>query len=354
LIGTSAPAGPTRLFHADRGDARERLDLVLVRHLADLPEVSRTRIQAWIEGGLVRVNGEAAAKAAERVGQGDAVEVVLPPPPPPPRPRAAAEELPLALLYEDEQLLAVDKPAGLVVHPAFGHRRGTLVNALLWHARAWGEGARRPSLVHRLDKDTSGVLLVAKTAAAHASLVRAMKARTVRKEYLAIVYGRPRQASGKIERRIGRDPGDRRRMAAVASEGREARTLYERLATTPPGEPPLSLLRCFLQTGRTHQIRVHLQAHGLPLVGDPLYSAPRHKGIADPALAALCRGFPRQALHAHRLTIRHPATGVALTFEAPIPTDFAELAAAAGLAVPTSSGALRSSAVGVEWTAEER
>jgi len=327
--------GPTRLFHADRGDARERLDRVLVRHLADLPEVSRTQIQAWIEGGRVRVNGAAAAKAAERVGQGDAVEVVLPPPPPP-RPRAEAEELPLSVLYEDEHLLAVDKPAGLVVHPAFGHRRGTLVNALLWHARAWGDEARRPTLVHRLDKDTSGVLLVAKTAAAHASLARAMKARTIKKEYLAIVYGRPRKASVRIERRIGRDPADRKRMMVSEAAGQQALTLYEQLATTAPDAAPLSLLRCLLQTGRTHQIRVHLQAHGLPLVGDPLYSAPRYKGIDDPALAALCREFPRQALHAHRVTFRHPATGAAVTVGAPVPDDLAALAAAAGLALPTT------------------
>jgi 23S rRNA pseudouridine1911/1915/1917 synthase len=196
----------------------------------------------------------------------------------------------------------------------------------------------RPGLVHRLDRDTSGVLLVAKSRAAHAGLARAIKARALRKDYLAVVYGRPPLVRGRIELKLLRDPLDRRRVAASRTEGRSAATLYELLAESCPGRGDdggragwLSLLRCRLVTGRTHQIRVHLAALGLPIVGDPLYGEPRHRGLADPALAALCRDFPRQALHAWRLGLRHPVTGQALALRAPLPADLGRLLRAAGL-----------------------
>lgn len=313
-----------RTFRADRGDARERLDRVLQRHLADRPEITRARLQAWIAEGLVRVNGAVAAKPASRLALGDEVEIVLPPPPP--RRPVTAQEMPLSVLYEDEHLLALDKPPDLVVHPTPGHREGTLINALCWLAREWGEGGR-PGLVNRLDKGTSGVVLVAKTPAVHGALARALRSRTAEKEYLAVAYGATPFPKGRIELKILRDPQDRRRMTTSKVEGRDSLTLYERLAEGGG----LTLLRCVLKTGRTHQIRVHLKSLRLPLVGDPLYGEPRWKGIVDQNLAALCRGLSRQALHARRLAFVHPATGAPLEIVAPVPADLSGLLAAAGL-----------------------
>jgi 23S rRNA pseudouridine1911/1915/1917 synthase len=346
---TAVPAVPPTAadcrsrWRADRGDAGRRLDRALVRHFAGLPGLSRSQLQGWIAAGRVRVNGAVIRRAAGRLGLGDELEVELPGPPPSRR-RArplAAQPMPLAILYEDEHLLALDKPAGLVVHPTGRYRDGTLVNALAWHLGdgAAAAGAVRPGLVHRLDRETSGVLLVAKSRAAHAGLARAIKARALQKDYLAVVYGSPPLPRGRIELRLLRDPLDRRRVAASRTEGRSAATLYELLAETCcPGRGDdggragwLSLLRCRLVTGRTHQIRVHLAALGLPIVGDPLYGEPRHRGIADPALAAVCRDFPRQALHAWRLALRHPVTGEVLALEAPLPADLGRLLRAAGL-----------------------
>jgi 23S rRNA pseudouridine1911/1915/1917 synthase len=343
----TAEAGATRIWRADRGDVRHRLDHALLRHLAGLPGLSRSRVQSWVAAGLVRVNGAPATRPAGRLAAGDEVEVQLPPPPPAPPP-LAADELPLSILYEDEHLLAVDKPAGLVVHPTARRRRGTLLNALLWHLRpalceppSAAPAGARPGLVNRLDRDTSGVVLVAKSRAAHAGLARAMKQRSMEKDYLAVVYGRAPLRKGRIDLDLLRDPHDRRRITplpAAASagapppQGRNAVTLYEVLAEVQhPAGAWLSLLRCRLVTGRTHQIRVHLAAVGLPIVGDPLYGEPRHRGIADPALAAACRDFPRQALHARRLALRHPLTRQQLELQAPIPADLRRLLHAAGL-----------------------
>lgn len=337
-------------WRADRGDAAGRLDRAIVRHFAGLPAVSRSQVQGWIGAGRVRVNGVVAPRPAGRVAAGDDLEVELPAPPPPRRGSrpVPAQQLPLAILYEDEHLLAIDKPAGLVVHPTGRYRDGTLVNALAWYLRE-GENqppAVRPGLVHRLDRDTSGVLLVAKSPAAHAGLARAIRARALQKDYLALVYGRAPLPKGRIELKLRRDPRDRRRVAASRTEGLNAATLYELLAEIRPGHPPgpggsgdedggrdvrLSLLRCRLVTGRTHQIRVHLAAVGLPIVGDPVYGEPRHRGVADAALAGACRDFPRQALHAWRLGLRHPVTGRQLALEAPLPADLRGLLRAAGL-----------------------
>jgi 23S rRNA pseudouridine1911/1915/1917 synthase len=314
----------TRTFRADRGDDRERIDRVLQRHLADRPDITRSRIQTWIGEGLVRVNGTPAAKPSSRLIVGDVVEVELPPPPE--RRAPAAQEMPLSVLYEDEHLLALDKPPGIVVHPAPGHREGTLINALLWRARDWKEG-QNPGLVNRLDRGTSGVLLVAKTPALHASLARHLRRRDAEKEYLAVIYGATPFDPGRIELKILRDPEDRTRRVTSRTEGRDSVTLYERLAAASG----LTLLRCRLLTGRTHQIRVHLKSQGWPIVGDPVYGEPRWKGIAEPGLAALCRDFPRQALHALRLSFIHPATGAPLEIAAPVPPDLEALLAAAGL-----------------------
>ncbi|MFL6232817.1 MAG: RluA family pseudouridine synthase [Thermoanaerobaculia bacterium] len=313
-----------RTFRADRGDDRERIDRVLQRHLADRPDITRSRIQSWIGEGLVRVNGAPAAKPSSRVIVGDVVEVPLPPPPE--RRVVAAQEMPLTVLYEDEHLLALDKPPGIVVHPAPGHREGTLINALLWRARDWGEG-QNPGLVNRLDRGTSGVLLVAKTPAIHASLARHLRRRDAEKEYLAVVYGTTPSALGRIELKILRDPEDPKRRTTSKTEGRDSVTLYKRMAEASG----LTLLRCRLLTGRTHQIRVHLKSQGWPIVGDPVYGEPRWKGIAESRLAALCRDFPRQALHALRLSFIHPATGAPLEVVAPVPADLEALLDAAGL-----------------------
>ena len=313
-----------RTFRADRGDDRERIDRVLQRHLADRPDITRSRIQGWIGEGLVRVNGIPAAKPSSRLIVGDVVEVALPPPPE--RRAVAAQEMPLSVLFEDEHLLALDKPPGIVVHPAPGHREGTLINALLWRARDWAEG-QSPGLVNRLDRGTSGVLLAAKTPAVHAALARSLRRRDAGKEYLAVVYGATPSALGRIERKILRDRQDRKRMTTSRTEGRDSVTLYERMAEASG----LTLLRCRLLTGRTHQIRVHLKSQGWPVVGDPVYGEPRWKGIAEPELAALCRDFPRQALHALRLAFVHPATGAPLEIVAPVPADLETLLATAGL-----------------------
>jgi 23S rRNA pseudouridine1911/1915/1917 synthase len=319
------PALPeSRTFRADRGDDRERLDRVLRRHLADRPDVSRARLQAWIGEGLVRINGTPAAKPSSRLALGDRVEVPLPSPPE--RRAILAEEMPLAVLFEDEHLLALDKPPGLVVHPSPGHREGTLINALMWRARDWEQG-RRPGLVNRLDRGTSGVLLAAKTPAIHTALARSLRHRDAEKEYLAVIYGTPPLPQGRIELKILRDPADFKLRTTSKSEGKDSVTLYRRIAEAHG----LTLLRCRLLTGRTHQIRVHLQSQGWPIVGDPLYGEPRWKGIADSSVAAVCAGFPRQALHALRLSLIHPATGAPLEIVAPVPEDMAALLAVASL-----------------------
>jgi 23S rRNA pseudouridine1911/1915/1917 synthase len=316
-----------RRFQVGAPSAGTRLDLFLVSTCSDL---SRARIQKLIEEGAVRLSG-GPAKRSHVVRAGDEVEVEVP------EPRETVvlpEDIPLSILYEDEHLLAIDKPAGLVVHPAPGHASGTLVNALLHHIRDWkGVGGElRPGIVHRLDRDTSGVLLVAKTDVAHASLSRQMKKRSMRKEYLALVAGVPRVRKGEVAFAIGRDPRDRKRMKAfrAAEEppagAREARTLYEiEREWFPLG---LTLLRCRLVTGRTHQIRVHLAASNLPVVGDPAYGKPRYERVRDPDLKNRLALFPRQALHAERIGFRHPATGEPLEIAAPLPGDLAGLLAA--------------------------
>jgi 23S rRNA pseudouridine1911/1915/1917 synthase len=324
---------PRRTIRADRGDAGERLDRVLLRHLNDLPEASRTKIQEWIEGGYVSIGGKRPKKTSEKVKTGDEIEVRLPAPPPP-RPDLVAQDIPLSILFEDSEILVLNKPPGLVVHPAVGHRDGTLVNALLHRSKEWAGPADRPGLVHRLDKDTSGVLVVAKTERAMAVLGRAIKERFLEKEYLALVYGKAPLRKGRIDLKIRRDPADRKRMAVSKSEGRDSSTLYEILSESSGSLSGLTLLKCGLVTGRTHQIRVHLKALHLPIVGDPTYGSPRWKGIKDETLRELCRTFPRQALHAWHITLTHPSTGERLTFTAPVPGDVKALLEAAGLAPP--------------------
>jgi 23S rRNA pseudouridine1911/1915/1917 synthase len=283
----------------------------------------------------VRVNGAPVARAARRLALGDVVSVEALP-----RPARAipqAESVPLEILYEDEDLLVVVKPAGIVVHPTAGTRGGTVINALLGHAAA--RGATRtwqPHLVHRLDRGTSGVLAVAKSGDVHAALQRAHH--TSVKDYLAVVWGSPSPGRGTLAARLGRDPLDRRRVVARAS-GTPAETSYRCLARSAGRRRGLSLLACRLHTGRTHQIRVHLADAGWPIVGDAEYGRPPRARIADPALDRHVRRFPRPALHAWQLTLRLPWSGRELTFEAPPPADMAAVLALAGLAVPSSADA---------------
>jgi 23S rRNA pseudouridine1911/1915/1917 synthase len=239
-------------------------------------------------------------------------------------------DLDLDVLFEDDYLLAINKPAGLVVHPTHAHASGTLLNALMWHARTW-PADHRPSIVGRLDKLTSGVVMVAKTAMMHAALQRAMSGDDCAKEYLGVVYGRVNPPSGRIVLRLARDQEDRRKVAASANVGAASITYYERVARVDAPPVGLALLRCRLGTGRTHQIRAHLAAQGFPLVGDPVYTGPRRVAIADAELSAVLRAFPRQALHAWRLSLVHPIARHTLTIEAPLPSDISMLLDVSGL-----------------------
>ncbi len=296
---------PARILEIPAECAGLRLDQALARLL---PEHSRSRLAAWVKQGKVSLN-DTAADARRKVWGGERVAIAAVA-----LPEEAAqqpEDIPLTVVYEDGHVLVVNKPAGLVAHPGSGNWQGTLLNALLHHAPQLA-GVPRAGIVHRLDKDTSGLLVVAKTLEAQTDLVRQLAARTVKRQYLALAHGRVAR-DGLVDAPIGRHPVQRTKMAVVAS-GRAARTHYrvlERFAQA-------TLLECALETGRTHQIRVHMAELGHPLVGDPVYG-PRRR--AQGALA----DFPRQALHAWRLALVHPATGAEQAWEAPLPEDFAEL-----------------------------
>ena len=246
---------------------------------------------------------------------------------PAPKPAGALpEDIPLRIVHEDPFLLVVDKPAGMVVHPAAGHSGGTLVNALLHHCRDLSGigGVLRPGIVHRLDKETSGLLVVAKSDEAHRGLAGQFKRREVRKTYQAIVYGDPKTDGGRIEAPVGRHPTDRKRMSTQSRRGKGAATVWrvrERFGA-------FSLLEVEIETGRTHQIRVHLADIGHPVVGDRIYGgAGRSRTVADPGVRARIRALDRQALHARRLSFAHPVTGEALQFTAPLPEELASLCA---------------------------
>jgi 23S rRNA pseudouridine1911/1915/1917 synthase len=303
-------------------DAGQRLDRFLQTRL---PELSRTRLQRLIAEGRVRVDG-GAARASQRLRSGARVTVEVPPPEPL---ALVPEPIPLDILYEDAHLLVVNKPPGLVVHPGAGHATGTLVHALLAHcgpALSGIGGARRPGIVHRLDRGTSGLLVVAKTDAAHQALARALRARAVERRYLALVHGRVPHAEGRIEAAIGRDPRDRLRMAVrPAGRGRPALTRY-RVLERFAAPVPLTWLEVTLGTGRTHQIRVHLAHLGCPVVGDRTYGR-RRAGAAAAALGPWVTALGGLALHAAGLAFVHPATGQRLRFEAAPPPALADLLA---------------------------
>jgi len=287
-------------FTADRGDSHLRLDRALVRRATTVSRMSRSRAQSWIDEGLVTVDGVRAARASIKVREGATVIVTLPSTAglrEAPRPEA----LPLDVLYEDDDLLAVNKPAGMVVHPSFRNASGTILNAVLWRYRDRPDV--RPGLVSRLDKDTSGVLLVALSPGVHARIQRDGRAGRVVKEYMAVVRGTPHPDQGTIALSLAHDPADRRRII-VDPNGMSSETRYRVMACADG----YAVVACELVTGRTHQIRVHLAARGWPVAGDVVY------GRLDP-------GIGRQALHAWRISLPHPASRCQLTVEAPVPRD---------------------------------
>ena len=302
--------------------ARHRLDRVL----ADaIPALSRSRLKGLIEGGGVTREGDAAAtEPSDKVKAGEVYAVAVPPARPAiPQPQT----IPLSVVYEDGDLIVIDKPVGLVVHPAAGHPDGTLVNALLAHcgdSLSGIGGVTRPGIVHRLDKDTSGLMLAAKNDAAHRNLSRQLEARTLKRRYKALVWGTPAPRQGTIEGAIGRNPANRKKMAVVKIGGKAALTRYRVLG---PVGAKASLIECRLSTGRTHQIRVHMAEIGHPVIGDPLYGGGakrRLKGAPEDIRQVLTK-FDHQALHAYLIGFKHPSSGDLLQFESEIPNDFSEL-----------------------------
>jgi 23S rRNA pseudouridine1911/1915/1917 synthase len=301
--------------------AGARLDQALAQLL---PQHSRNRLKGWIEAGQVMVGATVVVSPRHKLHGGEMVAVIEVPAAA--DDRVAAQAIPLAIVYEDDALLVLDKPAGLVVHPGSGNRDGTLQNALLHHAPALAT-LPRAGIVHRLDKDTSGLMVVAKTETAQVDLVRQLAARSVKREYIAVVFGDLARATT-IDAPIGRHPTQRTEMAVVTA-GKPARThvdVLERFGAA-------TLVQCRLETGRTHQIRVHLTALGHPLLGDPTYRGRRRPGLPLPAAAF---SFPRQALHARRLGLVHPVARAPMQWESPAPADLAALIAAlrAGATAP--------------------
>lgn len=289
-------------YDIDPACVKKRLDVFLTQVQSD---ISRSYVQKLIEGNQVQVNNSP-ARSSYKLKVGDHVEFTVPDPTPL---DVKAEAIALHIVYEDKSLLVIDKPAGMVVHPAPGHYSGTLVNALLHHCSdlAGIGGVERPGIVHRLDKDTSGLVAVAKTDAAHQSLSKQFKDREIQKVYLALVAGRVKNSSGTINSPIGRHRVHRKKMASNIPNGREALTRYELIERFDK----FSYLRLYPKTGRTHQIRVHLASIGHPILGDTLYGGNTKQ-------------LPRQALHAHILQLKHPHTGEMMTFSAPLPPDMAD------------------------------
>jgi len=304
------------IIEATIGEAQSgmRLDKALAELL---PDLSRERLKALIVEGQVSAGGRS-LNPSMKVAPGQSFAITLPPPV---EAEAAAQNIPLVIVHEDADLIVIDKPAGLVVHPAAGNLDGTLVNALLHHCRGQLSGiggVARPGIVHRIDKDTSGLLVVAKTDRAHEGLAQQFQAHSIDRLYAAIVYGVPQPAAGIVDAWIGRSDADRKKMA-VHREGRgkHAVTHYRTVKRLRGA----ALVECRLETGRTHQVRVHMAHIGHPLIGDPVYG--RHKKGFKTILETL--GFKRQALHAERLGFIHPVTGQKLSFDSALPTDMQEL-----------------------------
>lgn len=313
--------------------AGQRLDQFLAAVLA--PDLSRSRVQALIRDGRVTVGADAIREPKHRLSGGEEIAIDLPEPEPA---EPEAEDIPLSILHEDSDLIVIDKPAGLVVHPGAGNPAGTLVNALLHHC---GDtlsgigGVRRPGIVHRLDKDTSGVMVVAKNDAAHRSLSEAFadhgRDGELERAYLAFVWGEPDPATGRIDAPLGRAGADRTLRAVVPAgraDARHAVTRYKVLERFGPGRPAMvSLVECRLETGRTHQIRVHMGHIGHPLLADPAYGRAFATKVnrLPPRAAGMVKALGRQALHAALLAFRHPSSGATMRFDTPLPGDLLEL-----------------------------
>lgn len=318
-LSQSSSLGPqSYTLHVTAFEAGVRLDKYLASHLSNL---SRSQLQRLIQEGQVWTS-HGKPTASSRVLAGEVVSVQVPPPRPA---RPAAEAIPLHIVYEDEALLVVNKPSGLVVHPAPGHHGGTLVNALLYqcHTLSGVGGEIRPGIVHRLDKDTSGLLLVAKNDRSHRHLADQLKARRLKRRYVALVRGQLLESRGTIDAPVGRHPRQRKKMAVVDGHGRAARTHYQ----VRQAWGPVSLLQVCLETGRTHQIRVHLAHVGHPVLGDSVYGSGNWRVPGDPGLERALRAFPRQALHAEQVRFQHPESGAWIVFTAPLPDDMATLIA---------------------------
>ncbi len=304
----------TLSFQVNENDAGARLDAYLA---AQIDGWSRARLQRLIEAGDVLVNSKQ-AKPSYKVTARDEIEVELAPPP---ASNFTPENIPLEIVFEDDHVIVINKPAGLVVHPAAGIHSGTLANALAYHFQQLSNaGSIRPGIVHRLDKDTSGLLVAAKTESGHENLSDQFRAREVFKSYVALVYGVVKQGSGRIEQPIARDPRNRTRMAIVPG-GRGALSLYK----TRRSYNSFTLLDVELRTGRTHQIRVHLSWLKHPVVGDELYAGGRDNNVQDVQLRAQIRKLKRQFLHAEKLGFRHPQTGEPMQFTAPLPAELTSL-----------------------------
>lgn len=308
----------------------DRLDKALA---AGLPGLSRSRIQALLEQGCVREGGQTGGRTIKdpslRVKPGQTFDVFIPEAEPA---QPEAQDIPLDVIYEDEDVLVIDKPAGLVVHPAAGNPDNTLVNALLAHcgdSLSGIGGVKRPGIVHRLDKDTSGLMVVAKNDRAHHALTEQFAGRSLSRTYQALVWGVPSPREGRIEGNIGRSSADRKKMAVVAQGGKHAATRYRVVKAFGTA---LALVECVLETGRTHQIRVHMAHIGHPVVGDPLYgkgragrAGGRHASTVPEPVRGLLVGFPRQALHAVGLSFRHPAGGEPVRYQTGLPPDIRHL-----------------------------
>ncbi|HEY5226858.1 MAG TPA: RluA family pseudouridine synthase [Methylovirgula sp.] len=327
VTGTSSDGATVRSANVAPEQTGWRLDRFLAEQLGDL---SRARLQALLASGAVSRGGATIKDRNTRVKPGEGYIVRVPEPTPA---TPIGQDIPLDIVYEDKELLVIDKPAGLVVHPAAGNLDGTLVNALIAHCgpslKGIG-GVARPGIVHRLDKDTSGLLVAAKTEKAMTSLAKQFANHTVDRAYNAVVWGSPRAGDGVIEGNIGRNPFDRKRMAVLRGQGKQARTHYRVLERFgDPARPFASLLECRLETGRTHQIRVHLTHFGHPLIGDQTYGKahrpPRPKTEAEAAAFAQAANFSRQALHAWLLGFFHPGLQKRMRFEAKWPSDFTAL-----------------------------
>lgn len=317
-----AGAGETLTAELPDSLAGQRLDKVLAPLF---PDLSRARLQALIGEGRLSLDGQPITDASRKARAGTYVLSVPPPAPADPEPQA----LPLSILYEDEHLIVVDKAAGMAVHPAPGTPDGTLVNALLHHcgdSLSGIGGVARPGIVHRLDKDTSGVMVAAKSDVAHQGLSKLFATHDIDRLYVALTRGAPSPASGTIDTLLGRSLGDRKKMAVLKSGGRRAITHYRVEAAFGPQDKPLAArVACRLETGRTHQIRVHMASKGSPCLGDPVYGASQAAEPVREQVAAA--GLKRQALHAAVLGFVHPVTGQTLRFETPLPPDMAALEA---------------------------